>query len=91
MENRVLFATIPGGDRADGGFRTARVENGQLVVESNDPGETGGAAVPNLLSRFATTSVAGKLKQVGKVDTPRALSDRTGQIRQRFDRNDDQA
>jgi hypothetical protein len=63
-----LFATIPGGDRADGGLRTARVEDGQLVVESNDPGETGGACCPQfaLTTRYDVSS--GKLKQVGKVD-----------------------
>ena len=63
-----LFANVPGGDRADGGLRTAKVDNGQLVVESNDPGETGGACCPEfiLTTRYDVTS--GKLKQIGKVD-----------------------
>ena len=64
----VLFMRIPGGDRADGGLRTARVENGQLIVESNDPGEDGGACCPQVVvtTRYDVTS--GKLKQVGKQD-----------------------
>jgi hypothetical protein len=41
-----LVSRIPGGDRAYGGLRTARVENGALVVESNDVGEMGGACCP---------------------------------------------
>jgi hypothetical protein len=32
-----LLARIPGGDRAIGGLREAKVENGVLVVERNDP------------------------------------------------------
>lgn len=36
-----LVARIPGGDRAYGGLRQAYVENGLLVVESNDVGELG--------------------------------------------------
>lgn len=61
-----LFATIPGGDRADGGLRSARVDSGQLVVESNDPGENGGACCPQVVvtSRYDVSS--GNLKQVGK-------------------------
>ncbi|HEY2866698.1 MAG TPA: hypothetical protein VGJ02_06370 [Pyrinomonadaceae bacterium] len=63
-----LFATIPGGDRADGGLRTARVENGQLVVEANDPGPGGGACCPEfaITARYDVSS--GKLKQIGKED-----------------------
>jgi hypothetical protein len=63
-----LFGTIPGGDRAEGGLRTARVENGQLVVESNDPGETGGACCPEFILTKRYDASTGKLKQVGKVD-----------------------
>jgi len=63
-----LFATIPGGDRAEGGLRTARVEDGQLVVESNDPGETGGACCPEFILTTKYDASSGKLKQVGKVD-----------------------
>lgn len=32
----VLLTRIMGGDRANGGLRSARIENGQLVVESNE-------------------------------------------------------
>jgi hypothetical protein len=44
-----LLARIEGGDRADGGLRSARVENGVLVVESNEPGEFGGACCPEFV------------------------------------------
>lgn len=44
-----LLARIPGGDRAYGGLRTARVEKGLLVVESNDVGELGGACCPEVI------------------------------------------
>lgn len=52
-----LLARIPGGDRAYGGLRTARVEKGQLVVESNDVGELGGACCPEIIvtSRYRLT------------------------------------
>jgi hypothetical protein len=63
-----LFANIPGGDRAEGGLRTAKVENGQLVVESNDPGETGGACCPEFILTTRYDASSGKLKQIGKVD-----------------------
>ena len=63
----VLFAKIPGGDRAEGGLRTARVEDGKLVVESNDPGETGGACCPLFILTTNYDAASGKLKQVGKV------------------------
>ena len=60
-----LLSRIEGGDRADGGLRSAKVENGLLVVERNGAGETGGACCPE----FAVTSkykLEGKtLKQVG--------------------------
>lgn len=63
-----LFANIPGGDRADGGLRTAKVDNGQLVIESNDPGETGGACCPEFILTTHYDVSSGKLKQIGKVD-----------------------
>lgn len=65
-EKPVLFATIPGGDRADGGLRSARVDNGQLVVESNDPGENGGACCPQVVVTTRYDVTGGKLKQIGK-------------------------
>src|SRR5258706_11104090 len=45
----ILWARIPGGDRAYGGLRDARVENGLLVVESNDVGEESGACCPEFI------------------------------------------
>ena len=61
-----LIGRIPGGDRAEGGLRETRVENGLLIVESNDPGEDGGACCPQVIvtSRYKLT--AGKLVTVGK-------------------------
>jgi hypothetical protein len=38
-----LLARIPGGDRADGGLRSIKVENGLLVVEYSDPDKAAGA------------------------------------------------
>jgi hypothetical protein len=64
----VLFASIPGGDRAYGGLRTARVENGQLVVESNDPGENGANCCPQVILTTRYDVSGGKLKPFGKVD-----------------------
>ena len=61
----IPFATIPGGDRADGGLRSARVDNGQLVVESNDPGENGGACCPQVVITTRYDVSTGKLKKVG--------------------------
>jgi hypothetical protein len=61
----VLFMTIPGGDRADGGLRSARVDNGQLVVESNDPGENGGACCPQVVITSRYDLSTGKLKKIG--------------------------
>lgn len=64
----VLLGNIPGGDRAYGGLRTARVEDGQLVVESNDPGENGANCCPQVILTTRYDASNGKLKQVGKVD-----------------------
>ncbi len=44
---RIMLLT--GGDRADGGLRKAWVEDHLLVVESNDPGESGGACCPEFI------------------------------------------
>ena len=60
-----LLSRIEGGDRAYGGLRSAKVENGLLVVERNDAGENGASCCPE----FVVTSkykLEGKtLKQVG--------------------------
>jgi hypothetical protein len=44
-----LVSRIPGGDRAYGGLRTAKIENGLIVIESNDVGELGGACCPEMI------------------------------------------
>lgn len=61
-----LIARIPGGDRAYGGLRETRTENGKLVVESNDPGPMGGACCPQriLMNQYRVTG--GKLIKIGK-------------------------
>jgi hypothetical protein len=61
-----LFATVPGGDRAYGGLRTMKVDNGQLVVESNDPGQNGASCCPELVVTTRYDASTGKLKKVGK-------------------------
>ena len=63
----VLFAKVHGGDRADGGLRTAKVDNGQLVVEANDPGN-GGSCCPEFIVTTRYDVSTGKLKQVGKAE-----------------------
>ncbi|HEX8288684.1 MAG TPA: hypothetical protein VF556_11835 [Pyrinomonadaceae bacterium] len=65
----VLLARIEGGDRAYGGLREARIENGTLVVERNDPGENGGSCCPE----FVVTT---KYKLNGKKLIENGASDR---------------
>jgi hypothetical protein len=60
-----LAARIPGGDRAYGGLRAARVENGLLVVESNDVGEMGGACCPEYRVTTRYKLAGGKIVQQG--------------------------
>ncbi len=62
----VLLARIPGGDRAYGGLREARVENGLLVVESNDVGEAGGACCPEFVVKSRYRVSNGKLTESRK-------------------------
>lgn len=61
----VLLARVPGGDRADGGLRTLTVEDGILVVEANDEGQSAGACCPEgtITSKFRLTG--DKLNEVG--------------------------
>jgi hypothetical protein len=61
----VLLAHIPGGDRAFGGLREARVENGLLVVESNDAGENGAACCPEFVVTTKYRITSGKLVRSG--------------------------
>ncbi|MEP6902334.1 MAG: hypothetical protein ABJA66_11325 [Actinomycetota bacterium] len=60
-----LLARIEGGDRADGGLRMAKVENGLLVVERNGAGETGGACCPEFVVTSKYKLEGKNLKQVG--------------------------
>lgn len=61
----VLLARIPGGDRAYGGLREARVENGLLIVDSNDVGEMGGACCPEFVVTTKYRVTGGKLVKTG--------------------------
>lgn len=60
-----LLTRIEGGDRAYGGLREARVENGILIVERNDVGEAGGACCPEYIVTSKYKLEGNKLKQVG--------------------------
>ncbi len=60
-----LGARIPGGDRAYGGLRTTRVENGLLVVESNDAGPDGGACCPQIIVTTKYKLAGGRIIQSG--------------------------
>ena len=62
----VLAARIPGGDRAYGGLRTARVANGVLTVERNDPGENGASCCPEFIETRKYKLVNSKLEETGK-------------------------
>lgn len=60
-----LLTRIEGGDRAYGGLRSAKIENGLLVVGRNDVGEQGGACCPEFVV-MAKYKLEGKtLKQSG--------------------------
>lgn len=61
-----LVARIPGGDRADGGLRNTRVEDGLLVVASNDAGPDGGACCPQVIVTTKFKVAGGKIVKVGK-------------------------
>lgn len=67
-EKPSLAARIPGGDRAYGGLKAARVESGLLVVESYDPGEESASCCPEffLISRYKVSG--GKLVESGKAE-----------------------
>ena len=61
-----LVTRIPGGDRAYGGLRRTRVENGLLVVESNDVGPEGGACCPQVIVTTTYRVSGGRIAKVGK-------------------------
>ena len=58
-----LFAVIPGGDRANGGIRSATVEHGLLKVGRY--GTDGGACCPEWVAVRNYKFLSGKLVQVG--------------------------
>jgi hypothetical protein len=41
VESPKLMGTVKGGDRAQGGIKSVRIQNGQLIVESYGPDEQG--------------------------------------------------
>lgn len=60
-----LLTRIPGGDRAYGGLRGAWIENGLLIIDSNDVGEMGGACCPEFVVTTKYRLVGGKLVKSG--------------------------
>jgi hypothetical protein len=63
-----LVGRIPGGDRAYGGLREARVENGILAVEVNDAGENGASCCPEFVVTEKYKLSGGKLVEIAKSD-----------------------
>lgn len=61
-----LLARIPGGDRADGGLRSAKVERNLLVVEANDPGEFAGSCCPEIGITTRYKLIGARLIATGK-------------------------
>ena len=61
-----MLERIGGGDRAYGGLRSARVENGLLLVDRNDPGKDGASCCPQLIITTTYKLVGNKLTKVGK-------------------------
>ena len=60
-----LVTRIPGGDRAYGGLRSAKIAAGILTVDSNDVGEAGGACCPEYAVTATYRLRAGKLVKFG--------------------------
>ena len=60
-----LWMRIPGGDRADGGLRSATVENGLLVVDANDNSENGGACCPEFAVKTKYRLSGDKMTEIG--------------------------
>lgn len=67
-----LLTRIEGGDRAYGGLREAKVENGLLVVDRNDVGEMGGACCPEYVVTTTYKLSGNELATTGK-ETRREL------------------
>jgi hypothetical protein len=68
----VIAARIEGGDRAFGGLRATRVDNGLLLVDRNSPGRNGGACCPEMIITTSYKLVGNKLTKVG-TETKRDL------------------
>ncbi len=62
------LVTLEGGDRADGGLRKAEIKDGVLVVESNDPGEFGGACCPEVVVTRRYKLKGSNLEETGDPD-----------------------
>lgn len=62
----LLVARLPGGDRAYGGLRSAKVAGGLIVVERNDVGEQGGACCPEFILTEKYRLAGDKLIEIGK-------------------------
>jgi hypothetical protein len=60
-----LLARIEGGDRAYGGLRSAKVENGLLVVQRNDAGDQGASCCPEFVVTSKYKLEGKNLKKVG--------------------------
>lgn len=61
-----LLARIPGGDRAYGGLRAARIESERLIIDSNDVGDHGGACCPGFVITTRYKLVGNKIVESGK-------------------------
>jgi hypothetical protein len=61
-----LITRIEGGDRADGGLRSASVVNGLLVVDANDPSANSGACCPEFALKTTYKLTGAKLTPSGK-------------------------
>jgi hypothetical protein len=61
------LVTLEGGDRADGGIREAKIENGLLSVDTNDPGEFGGACCPEIVVTRTYKLKGRELAETGQI------------------------
>jgi hypothetical protein len=64
----VVLTQFEGGDRAYGGIASAKIEDGILIVERNDPGEDGGNCCPQFIITTRYKWNGKKLVQTGKED-----------------------
>ncbi len=61
-----LLARVPGGDRADGGLKSLKAVNGQLVVVAYDPSANSGACCPEFTMTSTYSINGGNLTEIGK-------------------------